>query len=75
MKQQANIIIFGNLIAKQIGGGGNIFSAPSEESLEASFETDEAVIIQGNLLTDQFHAGQQVVVVVGQVLQKGGGHE
>lgn len=74
MKQKANIIIFGNLIAKQIGGG-NIFSAPSEESLEASFDTNEAVIIQGDLLTDKINAGQQVVVVVGQVLQKGGSHE
>lgn len=74
MEQKANIIIFGNLIAKQIGGG-NIFCVPSEESLESSFETDGAVIIQGDLLTDQFQAGQQVVVVIGQVMQKGGSHE
>ena len=74
MKQQVNIVIFGNLIAKQIGGG-NIFCVPSEDSLEASFDTDEAVIIQGDLLTDKINAGQQVVVVVGQVLQKGGSHE
>lgn len=75
MKQKATLIIRGNLVAKQIGGGGNLFSIQNEKFLERYFDTEGAITIDGDLLTDTFDAGQQVVVVLGAVTQEGGSHE
>lgn len=74
MKQKATLIIKGNLIANQMGGG-NLFSVANEEELYRYFDTEGAITIDGDLLTDTFDAGQQVVVVIGAVTQKGGSHE
>lgn len=74
MKQKATLIIRGNLVAKHIGGG-NLFSVQNNKFLDRYFDTEGAITIDGDLLTDTFDASQKVVVVMGAVTQKGGSHE
>lgn len=57
------------------GGGGNLFSVANEKELDRYFDTEGAITIDGDLLTDTFDASQKVVVVMGAVTQEGGSHE
>ena len=75
MKQKADVVIFGNLIGERQIEGGGIFCLPDNGKIDDYFETDNAIVVHGDVCVDTFDAGSRTVVVCGSVAQKGGSNE
>lgn len=71
MKQQATLIIRGDLTAGKLNGGG-IYQCP-EERIEEYFVTGNAIELYGHIEIDRIYGNGHVVVVTGAVVARKGG--
>lgn len=70
-KIKVNIVIFGNLSAREVSWGGGELSVCDSEEIGAFFDISGAVKIIGNVTVDIFNIEDQQVLVVGEVLEGG----
>ena len=64
-KIKVDVLIKGNLICKQIsGGGGKIYPCKSEK-LDEWFDYEKALVIDGDVVVNSFNSMEYVVVVTG----------
>lgn len=71
-KIKVDILILGDLVCEQtLTGGGKIYPC-RKENLDEWFETNNALVIDGDVVVDNFNSKQYTVVVTGAVASKGG---
>lgn len=63
-KIKVDVLIKGNLICKQISGGGQIYPCKSEK-LDEWFDYEKALVIDGDVVVNSFNSMYYVVVVTG----------
>lgn len=74
-KIKVDILVIGNLICNDnLRGGGKIYPCKSEE-LDLWFDVEHALVIDGDVIVDNFDSKDYTVVVTGAVAAKGGCHE
>lgn len=73
-KIKVDILILGDLVCKQkLTGGGKIYPC-RKENLDEWFDTNDSLVIDGDVVVDNFDSKQYTVVVTGAVASKGGSH-
>lgn len=72
-KKKADIVIYGNLLANKVIGGGNLYLQKDVNNLQEFFDIEGACVIHGDLQVESFNAGDLCVVVCGYAAAKGGG--
>lgn len=73
-KLKVDVLIKGDLICKQIlTGGGEIYPCKIEK-LNEWFDYDSALVIDGDIVVDNFNSMDYTVVVTGALAAKGGSH-
>lgn len=71
-KIKADVLINGDLICEyKLNGGGKIYPC-RKENLDEWFDYDNALVIDGDVVVDNFDSKQYTVVVTGSVAAKGG---
>lgn len=68
---KVDVLIKGNLVSNSIVGGGKIYPC-RKENLDEWFDTNNALVIDGDVVVDNFDSKQYTVVVTGSVASKGG---
>lgn len=72
-KIKVDVLIKGNLICKQISGGGKIYPCKNEK-LDEWFDYEKALVIDGDVVVNSFNSMEYVVVVTGAAAVGGGSY-
>ena len=71
-KIKVDILILGDLVCEQkLTGGGKIYPC-RKENIDELFDTNNALVIDGDVVVDNFNSKEYTVVVTGAVASKGG---